>query len=220
MTVDYLNPEIAAHLPQVSIPLVIANDQNLNGYGFLVNTPDEIDIEIVRWPKQGWREVDCDSGNEGGTTEGIFISGWKGDILYGSNEAVGGKYVLGYNCDPTEAKPDNVDDPIQILLWHANYHPDGGQLFYPIDRRPFIIPLALPGDDVLPNNFVAFVFDGSVGCYIHPNVWHDGVFTTMGTQKFFDRQGRVHARVSVNFPKEFGCLLHIDLEEIRALASR
>ena len=25
--------------------------------------------------------------------------------------------------------------------------------------------------------------------------------------RFFDRQGRVHARVSVSFPKEFGCYI-------------
>jgi hypothetical protein len=43
--------------------------------------------------------------------------------------------------------------------------------------------------------------------YIHPNVWHEGVFTQSGTQRFFDKQGAVHARVSVEFPKEFGCLL-------------
>ena len=28
-----------------------------------------------------------------------------------------------------------------------------------------------------------------------------------GTQRFFDKQGAVHARVSVDFPREFGCLL-------------
>jgi len=33
------------------------------------------------------------------------------------------------------------------------------------------------------------------------------VFATSGTQRFFDQQGAVHARVSVDFPREFGCLL-------------
>jgi hypothetical protein len=33
------------------------------------------------------------------------------------------------------------------------------------------------------------------------------VFTTRGTQRFFDQQGAVHARVSVDFAREFGCLL-------------
>jgi hypothetical protein len=33
------------------------------------------------------------------------------------------------------------------------------------------------------------------------------VFSLSGTQRFFDRQGKVHARVSVEFAREFGCLL-------------
>jgi hypothetical protein len=98
-----------------------------------------------------------------------------------------------------------------MLLWHANYHPDGGQLFFPLDRRPFVVPLARPGDDVQPEDFVCFHFNGTQGLYIHPNVWHEGVFALEGRQRFFDQQGAVHARVSVDFPREFGCLLEADL---------
>ena len=62
-------------------------------------------------------------------------------------------------------------------------------------------------DDVTPQRFVCFRFDGTRGLYIHPNIWHEGVFGLRGTQRFFDRQGAVHARVSVDFAREFGCLL-------------
>ncbi len=31
------------------------------------------------------------------------------------------------------------------LHWHMNNHPDGRQMFFPLDKRPFIIPAALPG---------------------------------------------------------------------------
>jgi ureidoglycolate hydrolase len=103
------------------------------------------------------------------------------------------------------------------LLWHANYHPDGGQSFFPRSPHPFLVPLALPGDDVLPHHFVAFLFDGTKGLYIHPNVWHEGVFPLDQTIQCDDRQGAVHARVSVEFPREFGCLIRIDLEEARRL---
>jgi hypothetical protein len=41
-----------------------------------------------------------------------------------------------------------------------NYHPDGGQVFFPLDHRPFCIPLALPGDDITPEKFVCFRIDG------------------------------------------------------------
>jgi ureidoglycolate hydrolase len=98
-----------------------------------------------------------------------------------------------------------------MLLWHANYHPDGGQLFFPLEPRPFLVPLARPGDDVRPEDFVGFRFDGRRGLYIHPNVWHEGVFALAGCQRFHDEQGAVHARVSVDFPREFGCLLEAPL---------
>ncbi len=211
MTVDYLNPGLSQGLERVTIPIVDADEDSLKGYGILVEDPADVEIEIVRWPAQGWRPVDLDSGNEGGTTEGVFVSSWKGDILYGSNEAVGGEYVLGYGVEPTAARTDHAGNPQELLMWHANYHPDGGQLFFPLDKQPYLVPLALPGDDVTPSDFVCFRFPADKGCCIHPNIWHDGVFALRGTQRFFDRQGRVHARVSVDFAREFNCLLRADL---------
>jgi hypothetical protein len=204
---DYLNPDIPAGLRRVTIPVVDATPASLDGYGRLVDDPATCAIEIVRWPAQGRRPVDPDTGDEGGTTEGTFISKWQGDILFGRNDAVGGHYILAYADDPATADRVHRRDPARILLWHANYHPDGGQLFFPLDRKPFLVPLALPGDDIEPTDFVCFRFDGTRGLYIHPNIWHEGVFTTRGTQRFFDKQGAVHARVSVDFAREFGCLV-------------
>jgi ureidoglycolate hydrolase len=187
--------------------VVPATTDALRCYGFLVDEPDQCQLEIVRWPAQGTRPIDLDSGDQAGTRDGIFVSEWRGDILYGSNEAVGGEYILGYSELPELARTDHAAAPRRVMLWHANYHPDGGQLFFPLDRRPFYVPLALPGDDVTPERFICFRFDGRQGLYIHPNIWHEGVFSLGGTQRFFDRQGAVHARVSVEFAKEFGCLL-------------
>ena len=208
---DYLNPDIPAGLPRVTMPIIEATNENLEGYGYLVDQPNNFDIEIVRWPATGWRQVDSDSGDEGGAVEGIFNSSWHGDILYGKNDAVSGHYILGYSADPCSAKDGPPKKPSKILLWHANYHPDGGQLFYPLEKKPFVLPLALPGDDVKPADFVCFKSDGTQGIYIHPNIWHEGVFSLETEQSFFDKQGRVHARISVNFPKEFGCLLEVCL---------
>jgi ureidoglycolate hydrolase len=124
--------------------------------------------------------------------------------------------VLGYGKEPHQADEQHTRPPERILLWHANYHPDGGQLFWPFERKPFVVPLALPGDDISPEKFVTFAFDGSAGLYIHPNIWHEGVFTIAGTQRFLDRQGAVHARVSVDFAREFGCLLKTPLAPAHA----
>ena len=204
---NYLNPAVPRGLRRVAMPVVAATDETLRGYGVQVDDPQDFALEIVRWPARGWRPVDIDSGDEGGTTRGVFVSEWKGDVLYGRNEAVGGHYILAYGVEPPEAREDHARAPERMLLWHANYHPDGGQLFFPLERQPFLVPLALPGDDVKPEDFVCFRFDGARGLYIHPNIWHEGVFTCRGSQRFHDEQGAVHARVSIDFPREFGCLL-------------
>ena len=211
---NYLKPGIPSGLKRLIIPIVEANEQSLSGYGCLVNDPDEVEIEIVRWPSVGKRPVDTDSGDEGGTTEGMFICEWKGDILYGRNEAVDGHYILGYGTEPKRASEHHSNAPERLLLWHANYHPDGGQLFFPQRSKSFLVPLALPGDDVAPEDFVCFHFTGNEGLYIHPNVWHEGALTTIDQHCFFDKQGAVHARVSVDFPREFKCLLEVPLERI------
>ena len=210
--IDYLNPTLPSGLKTISMPVVDATAENLHGYGRLVTDPRECRIEIVRWPAQGTRPIDADTGDQAGTTEGVFVSEWRGDILYGRNEAVGGHYILAYADAPERARADHAESPRRMMLWHANYHPDGGQLFFPLDDKPYYVPLALPGDDVTPGDFVCFRVGGRQGLYIHPDVWHEGVFALSGTQRFFDKQGAVHARVSVDFAREFGCLLEAPID--------
>ena len=205
---------------KIEIPLIEATNQNLKGYGYLVNDYDQCEIEIVTWPKQGWRNIEEGTGNEGGTTEGPFETWWEQNILYGRNNAVehkseydkDGRYLLGYSSDPDDSKNNLItEDPTQIYIWHVNYHPDGGQLFFPENNKPFISPLALPGDDIQPDNFKAFYFNGSQGLYIHPNIWHEGVFPTKGRSTFKGKQGKVHARVSIDLLKEFKSYLYFNV---------
>ena len=113
--IDYLNPNLPAGLRSVVMPIVEATPAALIGYGYLVDDPEDCRIEIVRWPAQGSRPVDADTGDQGGTTEGVFISAWRGALR--------------------------------------------------------------------------------------------------GTQRFFDRQGAVHARVSIDFAREFGCLVEAPIPE-------
>ena len=72
----------------VEIPLIKATNESLKGYGYLIDSYDNSEIEIVNWPKQGWREIDEGTGNEGGSTEGSFDAWWEGSTLYGQNNAV------------------------------------------------------------------------------------------------------------------------------------
>jgi ureidoglycolate lyase/seryl-tRNA synthetase len=71
--------------------------------------------------------------------------------------------------------------------------------------------LAIAGDDVKPEDFKAFWFDGTKGLYIHPNIWHEAVFPTAGDAKFRDKQGKVHARIGADLAKEFGVYLSVPL---------
>lgn len=193
-------------------PLVVAGEATLQGYGCLVKHPTSFPIEIMRWPAQGWRPVDKNSGDQGGVTEGIFEFWWRGDTLYARNNAVGDSYLFAWSKFPEEAATDGRATPRrEALVWRANYHPDGGQLFYPLHGESFIVPLALPGDDVRPADFVSFWCDGSSGLYIHPNIWHGAIVPLADHAELLDRQGRVHARVSVDFAKEFGCYLSVPL---------
>ena len=142
----------------------------------------------------------------------MFYWDWKGDVLYGSNDAVNGSYVLGWCASPQTASSEHQTVPREcVSLWHMNYHPDGGQLFYPMDNQPYVVPLALPGDDLKPDKVTAFWFDGASGLYIHPNVWHEGLFPIENKHRFLDRQGRVHGRVSCDVGEEFGVYLSVSL---------
>jgi ureidoglycolate lyase/seryl-tRNA synthetase len=199
-------------LPWYDVPLVVADDDSVSGFGCLVNDADNFDIEIVQWPAQGWRPVDAGTGDEAGTVEGIFHSEWHGQVLRAKNDAVNGDYILGWSTNPETASEDAEQDPKRVLLWHMNYHPDGGQLFFPLDNQPFVVPVAMPGDDLALKDIVALWCDGSRGLYIHPGIWHEGVFASARGQSFRDRQGRVHARVSCNIAREFGVFLNVPLQ--------
>ena len=212
------DPSEIAYAPTTGVrevcetPLVLADDQNLAGYGCLVDEPKIFPIEIVRWPAGGWRPVDDNSGDQGGVTEGLFEFWWRGETLFARNNAVGDSYLFGWSDWPEQATASGTGGPRRrALIWRANYHPDGGQLFFPLNGQSFVTPLALPGDDVTPQQFKAFRCDGGRGLYIHPGIWHGAVVPLDDHAAFLDRQSRVHARVSVDFAKEFGCYLAVPL---------
>lgn len=219
------DPAEIAYIPTTGVrkvfetPLVQASAESLKGYGHVVDSPETYPIEIVRWPAQGWRPIDENSGDQGGVTEGLFEFWWKGDTLYARNNAVGDSYLFAWSQWPEEAAISGAGRPRErALIWRANYHPDGGQLFYPMNGESFVVPLALPGDDVTPDKFITFRCDGGKGLYIHPNIWHGAVVPIDDHGRLLDRQGRVHARVSVDFAKEFGGYLSVPLRPVEDCA--
>lgn len=201
-------PGIQVH----TVPLCAATAETLQGYGTLEPSFREAVVEIVPWPAQGWRRIEPGTGDQGGVTEGEFAIYRSGSLLFAHNHAVDGHYVTGWFDDPANASEQTEPaDTSAIYTAEANYHPDGSQLFFPRDGAAFIALLALPGDDVTPEDFVAFYCDGSFGLHIHPGVWHQPVFPLAPRAVFDDKQGRVHACVAVDFVREFQTYLRVPL---------
>jgi hypothetical protein len=196
----------------IDVPQVDARSPRFAAFGRIVTDFAAEQVIIAQWPASGWRRVEPGTGDQGGVTEGEFVIARQGELVIAQNHAVGGHYVTGWFADPKHASatraPARQD---RVLVREANYHPDGGQVFSPKNRAPFVALLALPGDDVRPEDFVAFRCDGSFGIQIFPNIWHQPVFPLAAAAAFDDKQGRVHACVAVDFVTEFGCYLSVPL---------
>ena len=202
-----LNPEIPEGLESIDVSLVDGLSPELTDLVTVVHGDHDLfEIPIVPWPVSGNRPLDPDTGACAGVTEGWFSCNWLEGRLVGQNDAVEGKYVIGFAADGPSEAPTSVD------LWHMNYHPDSGQLFYSAERAPFIVPVIPAGEDPDLSKIKGIYCDGSYGLCLLPGVWHEGAFPIGGSGRFFTRQGRVHGRVSVDLGKEFGCLLRVPLK--------
>lgn len=194
------------------VPGVAATEESLTGFGSIVANFSQAPVAIVTWPQPGWRPVVAGTGNEGGIVEDFFVMERRGEIQHAVNRAVGRSYVTGWFADPASASgAREAVDTSRIYTHEANYHPDGGQVFAPRDGAAFVALLAGPGDDVKPEDFIAFYCDGSFGIHIDPGVWHQPVFPLAPRALFDDKQGRVHACIAVDFVSEFGCYLEVPL---------
>jgi ureidoglycolate lyase/seryl-tRNA synthetase len=203
--------EVRAH----RVPLLAADDQTLQGYGHKVVNFSQGRVMIVTWPQPDWRPIVPGTGNEGGVVQDSFVMERRGEVQHAVNLAVGRSYLTGWYADPATASSDREPtDTTRIFTHEANYHPDGGQIFFPHDAAAFVALLAKPGDGVTPDDFVAFYCDGSFGIHIDPGVWHQPVFPLASRASFDDKQGRVHACVAIDFVTEFGCYLEVPLTPV------
>jgi ureidoglycolate lyase len=220
-------PKFSRNLEIIELSCEECTNESIKGYGYLIDSLDEITIEnkrfeIVKWPVSGWRTLDPETGDEGGTTEGEFKVKWEGDYYYGENLAIetnNNKYLDGLMVKPLLASKESKDDKDQIYLWMSDYHPDGGQLFWSKEKVPFMVCLGHSsyGDDIKPKNMKAFKIPAGKGIYIHPNIWHNGVYIKKkySPQTFITRQGKVHGRVSVNWTTEFNTLIKIKFTPLK-----
>lgn len=210
--VDQMPSVTAPGIAVVQVPMLYATTDSFAAFGRLVTDYQAEQVFIETWPASGWRPVEAGTGNEGGIAEGHFEFSRSGSLMIARNHAVDGHYITGWFNDPASAGPeDTAADYRQVLVREANYHPDSGQVFYPLNAEPFIALLALPGDDIRPEDFVAFYCDGSFGIQIFPNIWHQPVFPLTAEASFIGKQGKVHACIACDFIREFGCYLSVSL---------
>jgi|GEM_PF-52192 len=196
----------------VKVPIVIATEESLQGFGHIVRDYEKEDVIIVTWPAPSWRPVVTETGRGGGIVEDSFTMRRKGNLLFAENNAVERRYITGWYDDPAQADEQaEFSHSNHIYTHEANYHPDGGQVFFPLDEKPFIALLAKPGDDITPDDFIAFYCDGTFGIQILPNVWHQPMFPVGDNATFMNKQGAVHACIGVDFIAEFGVYLAIPL---------
>ena len=199
----------------IEVPLVRATPERLRGMGHLVSRFDPVDVEIVPWPTAGWRPLVSGTGNEGGVVNDTFEFRRAGQLQYAENKAVGRSYITGWFADPAAARSEDAPTFTDRILTHeANYHPDGGQIFFPRDGVGFVALLAPPGDDVTAADFRAFYVPGHLGIHINPGVWHQPIFPLADRAIFDDAQGRIHACVSCDFLAEFGGYLSVPLRAV------
>jgi len=223
---NFVDPKLPTGLNVLEVPLEEATNESLKGLGWLVNSADEFTVEkknfeITKWPVSGWRQLDPQTGDEAGTTEGFFNVRWHGDFFYGENLAIATEnnhYLDGIGAIPEHASHESpTGNGSCIYLWMSDYHPDGGQLFFPVKPVPFTVCLgpAAKGDDIRPEDMRAFAIPKGKGVYIHPSTWHNGIYVApqYTPAQFLTRQGRVHARVSVSWASEFSSLLRVPLNQ-------
>ena len=150
--------------------------------------------------------------------EGDFRLRWIGDVLYGDNLTV----EVSFKRDVPYARRTSDGSRDHILVREVNYHPDGGQVFFPQhEGQPYVFLLAKAeyGDDIRPEHFRAFFFDGNVGFHISPGVWHFAPYiqppTTVGEKAelmFHNKQSSVYACVGADTVKEFGVYLKVPMK--------
>ena len=201
-------------LQRVKVPTIVATPENFASYGHFVYNFEHESVIIKPWPVFGKRKLMGNTGIGGGIAEGIFEYTYETTqknkpylkkldniiTLHSINNAVGGKYITGIGYD-------NI-----MLVREANYHPDSGQVFYPMETRPFSLLLSDADDNATPEDFVCFSFDGTCGCQINPNIWHQPIYPSMcKTMNFKNKQGAVHACVGIDFVDEFYVVLEITI---------
>ena len=166
----------------------------------------------MRWPAQGWRPVDANSGDQGGVTEGLFEFAWlrrhpvRPQPCGGRQLPVRLEHLAGGRG--RRARPAARAGADLARQLPSRRRPADLADARPELRRP--ARAARRRRDAGRASPASGATDRAASTS-RPNVWHGAFVPHDDDATFLDRQGRVHARVSVDFPKEFGCYLAVPL---------
>ncbi len=84
--------------------------------------------------------------------------------------------------------------PRPIVLQLMERHPLASQAFIPMQRRDYLVVVAIPGETVTPADLVAFQARGDQGVNYHRGVWHHPLLVLDTDSDFLviDRGGEGH----------------------------
>lgn len=204
----------------IDLPLIIATDYSLAGLGYIVEDYDDSKVDLVQWPKYiGKRKLEKGTGYST-VSEGTFRTWWKDDVSHAEN------HTVNSGCYKVSMYHKN-----RFITREMNYHPEGGQIIFPKEKKPFIVFLGTLGDDIyynpdisvisgtkrsINNKFFAFYFDGSKGLHINTGVWHQPPIPVSRDDsglEFFDKQGSVHGCVLYDSLSEHNCWLGVNIPD-------
>lgn len=184
------------------VPLKVATEENTRHFGRFVTDFKKEEVWLSPWPRPDWRPI------RRGTE--IFTEIETREVR---NKWEGEKWrSITKNRDEAFLPPGvATEDRGHVLSRMANYHPSGGQVFYPAWGNSFVLVLAQPGDNVKPEDFLAFYFDGKSGFQVNVNVWHQAIFSEEDETFFLTKHSKVHPCIEVDILQEFGRYLKVPL---------
>ena len=87
------------------VPMVVASDETLKGYGKIVRDFDTEEVEITPWPVSGSRKLYPGTGAMAGIMGGEFVYTWEGDVCKALDDDDANHYITGRL--PADMKYDN-----------------------------------------------------------------------------------------------------------------
>ena len=153
---------LVAERSLTSVSMRPLTQENLGDLGTVFTNEDwhKIQVPQVQWTSPTGRQV-LDSKGLSQLVEGDMTVAWESESLSAYNQAI------NYECRDLAHR----DREGNIYLEWFNRHEDGGRAFICPDHKLLYV-IAAPVSDPKPQDFQAFVSNGSHGVILQSGVWH------------------------------------------------